>query len=226
MPREIDLTLRSVDVTLRSVATPKDWWDKLQVVLTASVPIVVAIVSATVLLYQQRVAERESAARRADAQHEIERSDREAERQRVASQATLAAQLLPAITKGSQTERNAALEVLSVVDPNQARQLAELMEQRSSSDAERRFSRRIIETSKQREQLAEYTRQLDLAQQYERYGLQPEAVRAYFAAFEAAPLDLRNRVSATVAQARRQYDSGEIAAALERLKTIFSEYPQ
>src|SRR5688572_17682110 len=132
MPREID-------VTLHPSAAPKDWWDKLHVVVAATVPIVVAIVSATVLLHEQRVTERETAARRADAQREVERSDREEERQRIASQATLAAQLLPAITKGNRTDRAVALEVLSVVDPVQARQLAELMEQRSSSDAERRF---------------------------------------------------------------------------------------
>ena len=181
-----------------------------KILLSAATLVLSAVIGFATLYYNQRTA-----------QLQIQNQIDALELQKRATAAEILVNQLSTILRGSEEERNLTLKLLEVVDPDLVRQIGERLLAQAESPAEEKRAEAIIASSVQATQEQAVPQHLENARKFLEFRAWPAAAREYLKAYEALPAERRALVSEEAEEARRLYDAGDFAGAVDAFARAF-----
>lgn len=142
--------------------------------------------------------------------------------QREMSEANLAASLLPDILKGTISDREAALRVLSSVAPGQALLISQALLESPASAEEKAVVRIVRSQSVEKDIARAFEQHVSSARKYDNGGLAAGAAREYLAAAENLPRNLAAKVDQhAIAAGRERVAKSDFDAATAYFSAAF-----
>jgi hypothetical protein len=143
--------------------------------------------------------------------------------QRHSSTAQLELSLMPILTHGTDSERQFALSVLAVVDPDEAKRISTVVIPQLKSVRQRSEASQVIASVPERKREQEFRQHLQNAAIYRQFSLDASACREYFAAFDNLSVAVKSDLAQEIEKARKEYSRGEFSDAAGHLQSALEK---